>query len=81
MFLQARDGLIAPHLHDGPQTARSLPPVILGTDNRPQLDLNSVLCRASMEFIGRTGIGYSFDPMVAGQEQTDRYAESLRSLL
>ncbi|KAJ7924201.1 cytochrome P450 [Mycena leptocephala] len=61
---RARDGLIAPHLHDGPQT----------------LDLNSVLCRASMEFIGRTGIGYSFDPMVAGQEQTDRYAESLRSL-
>lgn len=81
MFLQARDGLIAPHLHDGPQTARPFPSVILGTDNRPQLDLNSVLCRASMELIGRTGIGYSFDPMVAGQEQTDRYAESLRSLL
>ncbi|KAJ7501754.1 cytochrome P450 [Mycena galericulata] len=61
---RARDGLIAPHLHDGPHT----------------LDLNSVLCRASMELIGRTGIGYSFDPMVAGQEQTDQYAESLRSL-
>ncbi|KAJ7470142.1 cytochrome P450 [Mycena galericulata] len=77
---RARDGLIAPHLHDGPHTARSFPSVMLGTDNQPQLDLNSVLCRASMELIGRTGIGYSFDPMVAGQEQTDQYAESLRSL-
>ncbi|KAJ6549730.1 cytochrome P450 [Mycena capillaripes] len=61
-------------------TARLFTSVILRTDNRPQLDLNSVLCRVSMELIGRTGIGYSFDPMVAGQEQTDRYAESLRSL-
>ncbi|KAJ7227551.1 cytochrome P450 [Mycena rebaudengoi] len=49
-------------------------------DVAERLDLNSVLCRASMELIGRTGIGYSFDPMVAGQEQTDKYAESLRSL-
>ncbi|KAJ7867267.1 cytochrome P450 [Mycena leptocephala] len=57
---RACDGLIAPHLHDGPQTACSFPSVILGTDNRPQLDLNSVLCRASMELIGRTYSVHTF---------------------
>ncbi|KAJ7438810.1 cytochrome P450 [Mycena galericulata] len=62
---RVRDGLIGPHLLDGPQT----------------LEFNSILCRASLELIGRTGIGYSFDPMLPGQEQTDRYAQSLRALL
>ncbi|KAJ7438809.1 cytochrome P450, partial [Mycena galericulata] len=61
---RVRDGLIGPHLFDGPQT----------------LEFNSILCRASLELIGRTGIGYSFDPMLPGQEQTDQYAQSLSAL-
>ncbi|KAJ6614640.1 cytochrome P450 [Mycena sp. CBHHK59/15] len=61
---RARDGLISPYVLHGPQT----------------LDFNSVLCRTSLELIGHTGIGYSFDPMIPGQEQTDRYGQSLRAL-
>ncbi|KAJ7479372.1 cytochrome P450 [Mycena galericulata] len=61
---RVRDGLIGPHLFDGPQT----------------LEFNSILCRASLELIGRTGIGYSFDTMLPGQEQTDQYAQSLSAL-
>ncbi|KAJ7712062.1 cytochrome P450, partial [Mycena metata] len=45
-----------------------------------RLDFNSISCRTSLELIGRTGIGYSFDPMLPGQEQTDRYARALRGL-
>ncbi|KAJ7195116.1 cytochrome P450 [Mycena pura] len=59
---------------------RGMVPLFFDVAERVRLDLNSVICRVSMELIGRTGIGYSFDPMVAGQEQTNRYAESLRSL-
>ncbi|KAJ7935803.1 cytochrome P450 [Mycena leptocephala] len=44
------------------------------------LDLNSVLRRTALELIGRTGIGYSFDRMLHGEEETDPYAESLRLL-
>ncbi|KAJ7479373.1 cytochrome P450 [Mycena galericulata] len=62
---RVRDGLIGPHLFDGPQT----------------LEFNSILCRASLELIGRAGIGYSFDPMLPGQEQTDQYTKSLCALL
>ncbi|KAJ7438802.1 cytochrome P450 [Mycena galericulata] len=62
---RVRDGLIGPHLFDGPQ----------------KLEFNSILCRASLELIGRTGIGYSFDPMLPVQEQTDQYSQSLRALL
>jgi hypothetical protein len=46
-----------------------------------QLDLNKILRRTSLELIGRTGIGYSFDSMVPGEEQTDRYDQALRELL
>ncbi|KAJ6552909.1 cytochrome P450 [Mycena capillaripes] len=46
-----------------------------------QLDMNSILCRTSLELIGRTGIGYSFDPMVPGQEQTDQYARALKEMI
>ncbi|KAJ6607567.1 cytochrome P450 [Mycena sp. CBHHK59/15] len=62
---RARDGLIAPNVLPSPQT----------------LDFNSILSRTSLELIGRAGIGYSFDPMLPGQERTDRYAQSLRALL
>jgi hypothetical protein len=46
-----------------------------------QLDFNSISSRTSLEFIGRNGIGYSFDPMLPGQTLTDRYAKSIRGLL
>ncbi|KAJ7915756.1 cytochrome P450, partial [Mycena leptocephala] len=45
------------------------------------LDLNNVLCRTSLELIGQTGIGYSFDPMLPGKERTDQYARALKGLL
>ncbi|KAJ6588565.1 cytochrome P450 [Mycena capillaripes] len=62
---KVRDGLIAPHVVAGPQT----------------LDFAPIFHRTSLELIGRTGIGYSFDPMLPGQEHTDQYAKSLRALL
>ncbi|KAJ7667038.1 cytochrome P450 [Mycena rosella] len=61
---QARDNLIAPNVGEGSQ----------------MLDFNSILGRTALELIGRTGIGYSFDPMLPGQEQNDRYAASLKGL-
>ncbi|KAJ7289297.1 cytochrome P450 [Mycena rebaudengoi] len=61
---KARDGLIAPHVQHGPK----------------MLDFNTILCRTSLELIGRTGIGYSFDPMVSDEDPTDQYADALRSL-
>ncbi|KAJ7681271.1 cytochrome P450 [Mycena rosella] len=61
---RARDGLIAPNISEGPR----------------MLDLNAILCRTSLELIGRTGIGYSFDSMLPGKEQPNRYAEALRAL-
>ncbi|KAJ7663992.1 cytochrome P450 [Mycena polygramma] len=62
---KVRDNLIAPYVEDGPQT----------------LDFNSISSRTSLEFIGRNGIGYSFDSMLPGQTLTDRYAKSIRGLL
>ncbi|KAF8206069.1 cytochrome P450 [Mycena galopus ATCC 62051] len=61
---KARDGLISPHVIDGPQT----------------LDLNSIFARVSLEMTGRAGIGHSFDPMLPGEEPTDQYAKSLQAL-
>ncbi|KAJ7323895.1 cytochrome P450 [Mycena albidolilacea] len=46
-----------------------------------KLDFNPILCRTSLEMIGLAGIGYSFDPMLPGQEPTDRYAEALKQLM
>ncbi|KAJ7086795.1 cytochrome P450 [Mycena belliarum] len=62
---RVRDGLIFPSVRDGPQ----------------RLDFNSILSRASLELIGRTGIGYSFDPLIAGQEPTDRFAQALQEII
>ncbi|KAF8193952.1 cytochrome P450 [Mycena galopus ATCC 62051] len=59
-----RDGLIKPHLEAGPQ----------------ELDMYSILSRTSLEFIGRAGIGYSFDPLTVGEEPTDQYTQSLKNL-
>ncbi|KAJ7137420.1 cytochrome P450 [Mycena crocata] len=61
---RARDNLIAPRVLQGPQT----------------LDFNALFGRISLELIGRTGIGHSFDPMTASEEQTNHYAESLKEL-
>ncbi|KAJ6457934.1 cytochrome P450 [Mycena sanguinolenta] len=60
-----RDGLIGPHVVHGPQ----------------MVEFTSILSRTSLEVIGRAGIGYSFDPMLPGQAQTNRYAKALKSLL
>ncbi|KAJ6568729.1 cytochrome P450 monooxygenase [Mycena capillaripes] len=46
-----------------------------------QLDLNSILCRSSLELIGHTGIGYSFDSMLLEQDQGNQFAKTLRALL
>ncbi|KAJ7915749.1 cytochrome P450 [Mycena leptocephala] len=46
-----------------------------------RLDFNNILCRTSLELIGQTGIGYSFDPMLPGTERTDQYARALKGLL
>ncbi|KAJ6535604.1 cytochrome P450 [Mycena capillaripes] len=62
---KARDGLISPFLVCGPA----------------KVDLNNVLERTSLEMIGRTGIGYSFDPMIPGQTPEDKYAETVKGLL
>ncbi|KAJ6556137.1 cytochrome P450 [Mycena capillaripes] len=62
---RVRDGLVAPHVRDSLQ----------------MVDFNSIFGRTSLELIGRAGIGYSFDPMLPGQENTDRYAASLKALM
>ncbi|KAJ7728472.1 cytochrome P450 [Mycena metata] len=59
-----RDGLIKPHLQAGPR----------------ELDMYSMLSRTSLEFVGRAGIGYSFDSLADGEEPVDQYALSLKSL-
>ncbi|KAJ7792577.1 cytochrome P450 [Mycena olivaceomarginata] len=61
---RTRDGLIGPNVIRGPRT----------------LDLNSILSRTSLELIGQTGIGYSFDSMLPHQEHDDRYAVALRAM-
>ncbi|KAF7355909.1 Cytochrome P450 [Mycena venus] len=65
-FGQLRDGLIKPHLelNAGPQ----------------ELDMYSILSRTSLEFIGRAGIGYSFDPLTTGEDPIDQYTQSLKNL-
>ncbi|KAJ7495126.1 cytochrome P450 [Mycena latifolia] len=62
---KARDGLISPFVNTGPC----------------ELDLNNILNRASLEMIGRTGIGYSFDKMIPGHKADDKYAVTLKELL
>ncbi|KAJ7328398.1 cytochrome P450, partial [Mycena albidolilacea] len=62
---RTRDGLISPHV----------------ISTRQRVDMNAILCRTSLELIGQTGIGYSFDPMLPQQEHTNRYAQALRKLI
>ncbi|KAJ7201862.1 cytochrome P450 [Mycena pura] len=45
------------------------------------IDLHSILTRGALELIGRIGIGQSLDPLVAGEEPTDRYVQSLKALV
>ncbi|KAJ6577835.1 cytochrome P450 [Mycena capillaripes] len=61
---RTRDGLIAPNVIHGGRT----------------LDMNSILGRTSLEFIGRTGLDYSFDPMLPGQEPNDRYGQAVKAM-
>jgi hypothetical protein len=44
-----------------------------------QLDMNLQI--APLEIIGRSGIGYSFDPITPGQVLEDKYAVTLKELL
>ncbi|KAJ6587592.1 cytochrome P450 [Mycena vulgaris] len=60
-----RDGLIAPNVGETPQ----------------ELDVFPMFSRSALELIGRAGIGYSFDPMLPGHSQADRYGESLQELI
>ncbi|KAJ6476735.1 cytochrome P450 [Mycena vitilis] len=57
------NNLLEPHLTVGPR----------------ELDMYAMLSRTSLEFIGRAGIGYSFDPLTAG-ESIDEYTKSLKDL-
>ncbi|KAJ7453352.1 cytochrome P450 [Mycena galericulata] len=50
------------------------------SDDIYQLDMNSILSRTSLEFIGCAGIGYSFDPLTSGEDRIDQYTESLKNL-
>ncbi|KAJ6618197.1 cytochrome P450 [Mycena sp. CBHHK59/15] len=59
-----RDGLIAPQVVNGPR----------------EVELASLLTRTSLELIGRSGIGYSFDPMVM-DAPVNEYTESIKQLL
>ncbi|KAF7362826.1 Cytochrome P450 [Mycena venus] len=61
---RTRDGLIAPDVMAGPKT----------------LDLNSILCRTSLELIGKTGIDYSFDPMLPVLKPSKCNSQSLSCL-
>ncbi|KAJ6459207.1 cytochrome P450 [Mycena vulgaris] len=65
LFYELRDGLIAPNVGVTPQ----------------QLDVYPMFSRASLELIGRTGIGCSFDPMLPGHSEANRYGESLREIV
>ncbi|KAJ7288851.1 cytochrome P450 [Mycena rebaudengoi] len=62
---KVRDGLISPELKKGERT----------------VDLNSILSRTSLEIVGRSGIGYSFDPMDAGEDCENKYAEALKDII
>ncbi|KAJ7670000.1 cytochrome P450 [Mycena polygramma] len=57
------NNLIQPHLTAGPR----------------ELDMYAILSRTSLEFIGRAGIGYSFDSLTDG-DPIDQYAKSLKNL-
>ncbi|KAJ7215584.1 cytochrome P450 [Mycena pura] len=59
-----RDNLIKPSLKAGPC----------------ELDMYSILSRTSLEFIGRAGVGYSFDRLDSGGDLIDPYTQSLKNL-
>ncbi|KAJ7432719.1 cytochrome P450 [Mycena galericulata] len=45
------------------------------------VDMNSIFGRASLEIIGRSGIGYPFNQINTAPEQKNTYAETLKSIL
>ncbi|KAJ7615888.1 cytochrome P450 [Roridomyces roridus] len=59
-----RDGLMRPQVKDSAK----------------ELDMNALLSRTSLEFIGRAGIGHSFDTLASSEEPVDPYTESLKNL-
>ncbi|KAF8180714.1 cytochrome P450 [Mycena galopus ATCC 62051] len=61
---KARDGLMLPFLVDGPK----------------KLDIHDILGRTSLEVVGQAGVGYSFDPMIPGEDLSNQYAETLKGI-
>ncbi|KAJ7157698.1 cytochrome P450, partial [Mycena crocata] len=61
---RVRDGLLAPQVAVGPQ----------------ELEMASIFTRTSLELIGRSGLGYSFDPLVLDCPKNE-YAETIKNLL
>ncbi|KAJ6607875.1 cytochrome P450 [Mycena sp. CBHHK59/15] len=61
---RVRDGLIAPQVAKGAR----------------ELEMASILTRTSLELIGRSGIGYSFDPLVLNAP-INEYAESIKNFM
>ncbi|KAJ7488873.1 cytochrome P450 [Mycena latifolia] len=59
-----RDGLLSPQVAAGPQ----------------EIDMASVFTRTSLELIGRSGLGYSFDPLTIDCPRNE-YAESIKNLM
>ncbi|KAJ6468565.1 cytochrome P450 [Mycena vitilis] len=59
-----RDGLLAPQVSGGPK----------------EVDMASVFTRTSLELIGRSGLGYSFDPLTLDCPKNE-YAETIKNLM
>ncbi|KAF7347085.1 Cytochrome P450 [Mycena venus] len=77
---KAREGLISPFVSGGPRKV-DMDPAHVSSLIVAQLDLNNIFGRTSLEVIGRTSIGYSFDSMIPGQDTRNEYAETLKELL
>ncbi|KAJ7121713.1 cytochrome P450 [Mycena epipterygia] len=61
---RVRDGLIAPQIGAGPQ----------------EVEMASILTRTSLELIGQSGLGYSFDSLAVDSPKNE-YAETIKNLM
>ncbi|KAJ7654899.1 cytochrome P450 [Mycena rosella] len=61
---KVRDGLMAPQVMAGPQ----------------ELNMASILTRTSLELIGRSGLDYSFDPLILDCPKNE-YAETIKNFM
>ena len=69
---------------NGPKEVRLIldfeQPVYLFFNNEPQIDIIAWITRCSLELIGRSGLGYSFDTL-AENSKPHRYADAAKELL